>query len=95
MIVKIITAFIMLMILDLKFVLLPFGIILMLVTYIFRKKLKTLHKNVQEKDDHFRIFMQEHISNMIIIRSFATEKQTLKEANIKMEEHKNARMKKH
>ena len=96
MVIKIISAIIMMIILDYRFVciLLPFGFLLILITYIFRKKLKKLHKNVQEKDGKLRIFWQEHISNMIIIRSFVAEKQILKETKIKMEEHKKARMKK-
>ena len=96
MIVKLISAIVMLIILDWHFacILVPGGLILLLFTYLFRKVLKRLHKNVQEKDGKLRIFLQEHISSMLIVRSFAVEEEIAKEANNKMNEHKFARMKK-
>ena len=51
-------------------------------------------KNVQEKDGRLRIFLQESIGNMMMIRSFAAEKQTAAEAAEKAKDHKAARMKK-
>lgn len=96
MIVKLISAVIMMIVLDWRFacVLLPCGVLLILFTYAFRKVLKKLHKNVQERDGKLRIFLQENISSMMIIRSFAAEKQTEEEAEQRMLDHKNARMKK-
>jgi ATP-binding cassette subfamily B protein len=96
MVVKLISAVIMMIVLDWRFacVLLPCGILLILLTYAFRKVLKRLHKQVQERDGKLRIFLQEHISSMMIIRSFATEQQTEDEGNERMKSHKNARMKK-
>ena len=64
------------------------------MTYAFRKVLKRLHKGVQEKDGKLRIFLQERIGSLMIIRSFAAEEQTEKEALEKMSEHKSARMRK-
>lgn len=95
MIVKIISAVIMMIILDWRFacILFPCGLILIMLTYAFRKVLKKLHKQVQESDGKLRIFFQEHISNMIIIRSFTAEEQTANEANTKMIQHKKTRMK--
>lgn len=96
MVVKLISAVIMMIVLDWRFacVLLPCGVLLILLTYAFRKVLKKLHKNVQERDGKLRIFLQEHIGNMMIIRSFAAEQQTEEDAVTKMQEHKNSRMKK-
>lgn len=96
MVVKLISAVIMLIILDWRFacILIPLGLLLLLFTYLFRKVLKILHKNVQEKDGKLRIFLQEHISSMLIVRSFATEEKIEKESSNKMNEHKNERMKK-
>ena len=95
MVVKLISAVIMMIILDWRFacVLLPCGILLILLTYAFRKVLKKLHKNVQERDGKLRIFLQEHIGSMMIIRSFAAEQQTEDEAVTKMQAHKSSRMK--
>lgn len=83
-------------VLDWRFacVLLPCGILLILFTYAFRKVLKRLHKQVQERDGKLRIFLQEHIGSMMIIRSFAAEQQTEDDAVTKMQAHKSARMKK-
>ena len=96
MIVKMISAVIMLIVLDWRFacVLLPCGSLLIGLTYAFRKVLKKLHKQVQERDGKLRIFLQEHIGSMMIIRSFAAEQQTEVEAVTKMQEHQSSRMKK-
>ena len=96
MVVKLISAVIMMIVLDWRFacVLLPCGILLIIFTYAFRKVLKRLHKQVQERDGKLRIFLQEHIGSMMIIRSFAAEQQTEDEANERMNAHKNARMRK-
>jgi ATP-binding cassette subfamily B protein len=95
MIVKMISAMAMMIILDFRFalVLLPVGIILFFATYGFRKVLKRLHKNVQERDGKLRVFLQERLGSMMMIRSFAAEQQTEKEALDKMDEHKTSRMK--
>ena len=60
MIVKMLSAMIMMIILDYRFalVLLPVGVALLFFTYAFRKVLKKLHKSVQEKDGKLRIFLQ-------------------------------------
>lgn len=96
MIVKLISAVIMMIVLDWRFacILLPCGVLLILLTYTFRKVLKKLHKQVQERDGKLRIFLQEHIGSMMIIRSFAAEQQMEDEANERMTAHKTARMRK-
>ena len=96
MVVKLISAVIMMVVLDWRFacVLLPCGVLLIVFTYAFRKVLKKLHKQVQERDGKLRIFLQEHIGSLMMIRSFATEQQTEDEASDKMLQHKTARMRK-
>jgi len=96
MIVKLISAIVMMTILNWQFacILFPCGLLLLLFTYLFRKVLKKLHKQIQEKDGKLRILLQEHISSLLIVHSFATEEQVLEEANYKMNEHKIARMRK-
>ena len=94
MVVKLICAVVMMIILDKRFalVLLPCGVLLIFTTYAFRRVLKKLHKNVQETDGKLRIFMQERIGSLMMIRSFAAEKQTEADAEEKMQAHKSARM---
>ena len=96
MVVKLISALVMIIVLDVRFamVIIPGGIALIFLTYAFRKVLKRLHKNVQENDGKLRIYLQENISSLMIIRSFAAEDQTEDDAGRKMHEHKKARMRK-
>ncbi len=95
MIVKMISAVVMMLILDYRFalIMLPAGAALIVTTYGFRKILKRLHKNIQEKDGRLRIFLQERLSSMMMIRSFAAEGPTEEQAADKMSEHRAARMK--
>ncbi len=92
--VKVISALGMIIALQPRFaaVLIPCGILLGFFSWLFRKLLKYLHKDVQEADGRLRIYLQEHMESLLIIRSFATEQQTMAEADKKMREHRAARM---
>ena len=92
--VKLASALVMVALLQPRFaaVLIPCGLLLILFTWLFRKVLKKLHKGVQEADGRARIFLQERIGNMLMIRSFAVEKNTLSETRERLEDHKAARM---
>lgn len=74
------------------YILLPGGVFLVLLTYIFRKQLKKLHKQMQEKDGLVRIFLQEHLGSLLIVKAFGREEDTLSQAVWYMDEHKKARM---
>lgn len=76
------------------YILVPGGILLVLLTYIFRKQLKKLHKQMQEKDGLVRIFLQEHLGSLMIVKAFGKERDSLTEAESYMSEHKKARMRK-
>lgn len=82
MIVKMVGALVMILTLESKFavVLFPSGIVMIYLTYAFRKVLKKLHKTVQETDGKLRIFLQEHLENLLIVRSFSAENQTKNES---------------
>ena len=94
--VKLISSVVMLIVLDWRFacIVLPCGFIMFLFTFAFRRKMKQLHKDVQEKDGRLRVYLQERISSLMIVRSFATEAVTENEAGERMEMHKQARMRK-
>ena len=96
MVVKLFSACVMMIVLDPRFaaVLIPGGLVLVLFSTLFRRVMKRLHKNVQESDGQLRIFLQEHIGSLLMIRSFAAEKQTLNGTDEKLESHKAARMRK-
>lgn len=95
MLVKMCGAVVMILALEPKFayILVPGGVALLLLTYAFRKILKRLHKNIQEKDGSLRVFLQENLGSLLVVRSFAAEKQTETGAQNKMAEHQSARMK--
>lgn len=94
MLVKLVSALVMIIALDARFaaVLIPGGIAVTGMTYFFRRALKRLHKRIQERDGRLRVFLQERISNMMIIRSYAAEERTQRETGERMEAHKAARM---
>ena len=95
MIVKMVSAAAMMIVLDYRFalILIPVCVVLFFTTYGFRKVLKRLHKNIQESDGRLRVFLQERLGNMMMIRSYAAEQQTGEEAEARMSEHKRSRMK--
>lgn len=76
------------------YILIPAGLCLIGVTYVFRKILKQRHKQMQEKDGKVRTYLQEHLGSLLVVRAFGAEQLSLAEAQECMEEHKRARMKK-
>ena len=63
------------------------------ITYFFRKPLRQLYKRIREADGILRVFLQEHLESMLLIRAFSKEKETSKQAEALMENHKKARLK--
>lgn len=96
MVTKMAGALVVILIMEPRFayILVPGGILLVLLTYIFRKQLKKLHKQMQEKDGFVRIFLQEHLGSLMIVKAFCKEADSLTEAESHMSEHKKARMRK-
>ncbi|MDD3338927.1 MAG: ABC transporter ATP-binding protein [Lachnospiraceae bacterium] len=96
MLVKMCGALVMILVLEPRFgyILIPGGVLLVILTYGFRKALKGFHKRMQEADGTLRVFLQERLASMLVVRAFVKEEQTMQEAGERMEEHKKARMKK-
>lgn len=94
MVVRLVSAAAMILVLEPKFalILFPGGVLMVFFTWLFRRVLKRLHKGIQESDGRLRVFLQERIGSMLVIRSYAAEEQTASQALEKMEEHKTARM---
>lgn len=61
--------------LDSKFALccLVFGPVVLIAAYIYKKKIKTLHKECRESDGRVRSHLQEAIQNFIVIKAFSRE----------------------
>ena len=96
MMVKMVSALVIIIAMEPRFavILIPGGALFILFTWIFRRKLKQLHKGVQEADGSLRIFLQERIASLLMIHSFAAERQTLEDAGGRMQAHQKARMRK-
>lgn len=96
MVTKMAGALVVILVMEPRFVyiLVPGGVLLVLLTYVFRRQLKKLHKQMQEKDGLVRIFLQEHLGSLMIVKAFGKEADSLAHASGHMEEHKKARMRK-
>ena len=94
MFVKMAGALGMLLFLDTRIalIMLPAAVVLGLLTFLMRKKLKRMHKDVQEKDGQLRIFMQERIESLMVIKTFGAEEDPLTGASGKLDAHKKSRM---
>ncbi len=66
---------------------------LILITWLFRKKLKKLHKEVQEADGDLRTSMTEQLGAMLVIRAFGKQEASEENVKSKMDSHKDIRMK--
>lgn len=89
MVVKLVCASMVLFMLDVRFALVLFigGIILIFVTYSFRRTMKKLHKRVQSADGEVRAYLQETVENLFVIRSFGSEDRAVGIASEKMNNH--------
>ena len=94
MVIRLVGAIIMILILQPVFavILVPGGILLIGVTFLFRKKLKVLHRDIQEKDGALRIFLQERLSSLVVLKAFGQEESAEVQAVSYMDAHKEARM---
>lgn len=72
---KLVSSLIYLIVLDKIFALvfLIGGCIVFAVTQLFRKQLKALHKKVQETEGKTRSFIQETVSNLLVVKAFSVE----------------------
>ena len=93
--VRIVGALTMILVIEARFayILIPGGAVFAALTYVFRRHLKRLHKSVQERDDEVRVFLQEHLGSLMIVKAFAKERETESAAEQRMSAHKSARMK--
>ena len=92
--VRMLSALIMIIAIDRWFavIIIPGGLLMIVFSYAFRGILKRMHKNIQESDGKLRVFLQERISSLMIIKAFSAEEQTSRGAEAAMAAHKAARM---
>ena len=73
--------------------LLPFVVLVILITYFLRKRLKAYHHAAQEKDGKAKVFLSESLQGLSIIHSFVKEDVFTKKNKDNLEEYKKARLK--
>ena len=73
--------------------LLPFIVLVILITYFLRKRLKMYHKLAQEKDGKAKVFFSESLQGLSIVHSFVKEDIFSKKNEQNLEEYKKARLK--
>lgn len=88
-------AFVVLILFDWKFtmVFIVAGIVISAVTLLFRGKLKSLHKEVQETDGRVRSFFQEAIESILVVKTFGVEETFGKKGDELQNINYNAKMK--
>ncbi len=93
-VVRLVSAIVMIIALDrwFAFILIPGGIVMIGLTIALRSVLKKMHKNVRESDGALRIFLQERIESLMVVKAFTAEKPSMDGAAQAMEAHKAARM---
>ncbi|MCC8076282.1 MAG: ATP-binding cassette domain-containing protein [Clostridiales bacterium] len=93
--VQLVCALVVLLILDWRFgsLFLVGGLVMLAVTFLFRRRMKGLHKEVQETDGKLRSWLQESIESVLILKSFEAEDMAAGRTAGKTAAHKKARMK--
>ncbi|MCD8353598.1 MAG: ATP-binding cassette domain-containing protein [Clostridiales bacterium] len=93
--VQLVCALAVLMVLDWRFggLFLAGGLVMLGVTFLFRRRMKGLHKEVQEADGKLRSWLQESVESILILKSFQAEDMAAGRTEEKAAAHKRARMK--
>ncbi|MGN0242629.1 MAG: ABC transporter ATP-binding protein [Lachnospiraceae bacterium] len=69
------------------------GLLLLLIKNVFRGWLKKMHKQMQEADGKVRSFIQEIVSNVLVVKVFGVEKKMNEKATALQQDHFRIRMK--
>ncbi|MBQ3904486.1 MAG: ABC transporter ATP-binding protein, partial [Eubacterium sp.] len=69
------------------------GLFIFFSTQIFRKKLKSLHKKVQETEGKTRSFIQEVLTSLLVVKAFSVEEKVLDKADELQKENYIVKMK--
>ena len=73
--------------------LIPFIVLIIVITYFLRKRLKKYHHLVQEKDGRVKVFFFESLQGLSIVHSFVKEDVFVNKNKENLEEYKKARLK--
>ena len=70
------------------------GLMIFGITRLLREKIKTFHKQMQSADGRVRSFWQEITENLLVVKSFSCEENSLQKSDKLLCEHYDVRMKK-
>ena len=73
-------------------VIVPAGVVISVMGYLFRKRLKAMHKDIRQADGKVRVLLSERLSELMVVRSFRRERTAIRQGEAAMEEHRAARM---
>jgi len=84
-----------LVIFDWKFALIFLlgGISIAVIVSLFRRRLKGLHKKVQETDGKARSYFQESIESILVVKTFGIEEEMKEKGNLLLKDNYDAKMK--
>ncbi|MCD8370943.1 MAG: ATP-binding cassette domain-containing protein [Clostridiales bacterium] len=91
---QLVCALIVLLMIDWRFgsLFLAGGIVMLFVTFLFRKRMKGLHKQVQKADGKLRSWLQESVESLLILKGFEAESMAGEQTKVLTGDHKQARM---
>ena len=91
---RLVCAVIVLLVIDLRFtaVLLAAGAAVFVVSCVFRDRLKSLHKQMQEKHGRVYAFLQETLENLLVVKVFGAEERMTRQAENLQGEYFRVRM---
>lgn len=94
MLVRIVGILIGLIIIDRRvaIVIIPGGIALLILSTVFRNKIKVLSKSIQEANGNLRAFLQEQLENVLIIKTYGNEDSSVRNAVSLMNKHEETRL---
>ena len=70
----------------------PAGVVISLMGYLFRQRLKALHKDIRASDGKVRVLLSERLSELMIVRSFRRERTAVRQGEAAMDDYRAARM---
>lgn len=85
-------ALLLMMLPELAWVVIPGGCLLALLTFLFRGKLKRLHKDQQEAQGRTRVFLLDRLQSLLVVHSFSREAQEERGAAESMSDYRRALM---
>ncbi len=94
MFVRLIGAIIVIAVLEPRFlyVIIPGAVLVVLVSVGFRRILKSMYLAIRESDGRLRVFLQESLANLLVVRTYGVEDEMVDRAEDRMADFKAARM---